>query len=74
MTKKLDNLYEMDRFLKKYKLLKLTQEDFFFNLNISITGKEIKLIIKTISKEQYKEQSVAKMTLLVNSTTHLNKA
>ena len=73
MTKKLDNLYEMDSFLKKYKLLKLTQ-DFFFDLNISITGKEIKLIIKTISKEQYKEQSVAKMTLLVNSTTHLNKA
>ena len=29
MTKKLDNLYEMDRFLEKYKLLKLTQEDFF---------------------------------------------
>lgn len=54
MTNKLDNLYEMDRFLEKYKLLKLTQEDFFFNLNISITGKEIKLIIKTITKNNTK--------------------
>lgn len=28
MTKKLGNLYEMDRFLEKHKLLNLTQEDF----------------------------------------------
>lgn len=54
ITKKLDNLHETDRFLEKYKLLKLTQEDFFFNSNISITGKEIKLIIKTITKNNTK--------------------
>ncbi len=46
MTKKLDTLYEMDRFLEKHKLPKLTQD--FFYLNIAITGKEIKLIIKVL--------------------------
>ena len=32
MTKKLDNLYEMDRFLEKHKLPKLTQDFFLFDV------------------------------------------
>lgn len=51
---KLGNLDETDTFLKRYKLLKRTQEE-IENLNRPITSKEIELIIikkKATHKEQ----------------------
>ena len=44
---KLDNLEEIDNFLEKYNLPKLTQEE-TENLNRPITSKEIELVIKKV--------------------------
>ena len=43
----MDNLEEMDEFLKKYNLPKLNQEE-IENLNRPITGTEIKAVIKNL--------------------------
>ena len=48
-TKKLDNLEELDKFLKSYNLPKLNQEE-IENLNRSVTTKEIETIIKNLPK------------------------
>ena len=48
---KLENLEEMDNFLEKYNLPKLTQEE-IENLNRSINSKEIELIIKKLHKNK----------------------
>lgn len=69
MTKKLDTLYEMDRFLEKHKLPKLTQDFFLFEHIHNRKRDQI-----NNQSTSYKEQSLAKMTLLVNSTTYLKKA
>ena len=48
---KLDNLEEMDNFLEKYNLPRLTQEE-TENLNRPITSNEIELLIKTLPKKK----------------------
>ena len=45
------NLEEMNKFLETYKLPKLKQEE-IENLNRPITSKEIKLVIKTLPKNE----------------------
>ena len=44
---KMDNLKEMDKFLEKYNLPRLNQEE-LENINRSITGNEIEIVIKNI--------------------------
>ena len=43
----MDNLEEMDKFLEKYNLLKLNQEE-VENLNRAITSTETKTVIKNL--------------------------
>ena len=44
---KMDNLEEMDKFLEKYNLPRLTQEE-LENINRPITGNEIETVIKNL--------------------------
>ena len=48
---KLDNLEEMDNFLEKYNLARLTQEE-TENLNRPITSNEIEMVIKKLPKNK----------------------
>ena len=48
---KMDNLEEMDKFLEKYNLPRLNQEE-IENINRPITSTEIETVIKTSSKKQ----------------------
>ena len=52
---KLDNLGEMDNFLEKYNLPRLTQEE-TENLNRPITSNEIELVIKKLPKNKPLDQ------------------
>ena len=63
----MDNLEEMDKFLEKYSLPKLNQEE-IKNLNRQITSKEIKTVIKKFSNK-----SPGQMTSQVNSTKCLGR-
>ena len=46
-VKKVDNLEEMDKFLEKYKLPRLNQEE-IENMNRPITSTEIETVIKNL--------------------------
>lgn len=65
-TKNLNNLQEMDRFLKRYKLPRLTHEE-MENLNRPEMSKEIQLVIQNSQqiKTQYQMVSLVKFTKLL---------
>ena len=65
----MDNLEEMDKFLEKYNLPKLNQEE-IENLNRPITSTEIKTVIKNLPKTKAQDQ----MASQVNSTKILEKS
>ena len=64
----MDNLEEMDKFLEKYNLWKLNQEE-IENLNRPITSTEIETAIRNL---QTKAQD--QMVSQVNSTKNLEKS
>ena len=68
----MDNLEEMDEFLKKYNLPKLNQEK-IENLNRPITSTEIETVIK---KKKILQQTKAQgqMASQVNSTKNLKNS
>ena len=65
----MDNLEEMEKFLEKYNLQRLNQEE-IENINRSIVSTEIKSIIKIF--QQTKAQ--AQMASQVNSIKRLEKS
>ena len=50
-SNKMDNLEEMDRFLEKFNLLRLNQEEIEI-MNNPITSTEIKTVIKNLPQKQ----------------------
>ena len=62
----MDNLEEMDKFLEKYNMPKLNQEE-IENLNRPIISTEIKTVIKVFQQRRAQDQ----VTLQVNSTKNL---
>ena len=64
----MDNLEEMDKFLEKFNLRKLNQEE-IENLNRPITSTEIETVIRNL---QIKAQD--QMVSQVNSTKNLEKS
>ena len=62
----MDNLEEMDKFLGKYNLPKLNQEE-IENFNRPITSTEIKTVIKNLPTNKTQDQ----MASFVNSTKNL---
>ena len=67
--KKLDNLEEMDNFLEKYNLSRLTQIE-TENLNSPITSNKIELVIK---KKLPKDKILNQMASSLNFIKHLVK-
>ena len=65
----MDNLKEMDKFLKTYKLAKLKQEE-TENLNRPITSKETESVTKKFPTNKSPDQMVSQ----ANSTKHLKKS
>ena len=65
---KLDNLEEMDRFLEKFSLPRLNQEEIEIMNNL-ITSTEIELMIKNLPKTKAQDQ----MASQENSIKHLEK-
>ena len=66
---KMDNLEEMEKFLEKYKLPKLNQEE-IENLNRPITSTEIETVIKKIFQQTKAQDQMASQE---NSIKHLEK-
>ena len=66
----MDNLEEMDKFLEKYNLPKLNQEE-TENLNRPITSMEIETVIKKIFQQTKAQDQMASQ---VNSTKNLEKS
>ena len=64
----MDNLEEMDRFLKKFNLPRLNQEELEI-MNNPITSTEIEAVIKNLPKNKSQDQ----MASQENSTKHLEK-
>ena len=64
----MDNLEEMDKFLEKYNLPKLNQEE-IENLNRPITSTEIRTVIKNLQQTKAQEQTASQ----VNSIKNLEK-
>ena len=65
----MDNLEEMDKFLEKYNLPRLNQED-IENMNRPITSNEIGTVIKIFQQTKVQDQ----MASQVNSIKHLEKS
>ena len=68
-TNKMDNLEEMDKFLEKYSLLRLKQEE-IENINRLITSTEIETVIKILAINKDQDQRARQ----VNSVKHLEKS
>ena len=66
---KMDNLEEMDKFLEKYSLLRLKQEE-IENMNRLITSTEIETVIKILAINKDQDQRARQ----VNSVKHLEKS
>ena len=66
---KMDNLEEMDKFLERYKLLRLNQKE-IENMNRPITSNEIETVIKIFQQTKVQDQMVSK----ANSIKHLEKS
>ena len=64
-----ENLEEMDKFVEKYNLPKLNQEE-IENLNRHITSTEIKTVIKNFQQTKAKDQMASQL----NSTKNLEKS
>ena len=67
----MDNLEEMDRFLEKFNLPRLNQEEIEI-MNNPITSTEIETVIKKKISQKTKAQD--KMTSQENSIKHLEKS
>ena len=65
----MDNLEEMDRFLEKFNLLRLNQEEIEI-MNNPITSTEIEAVIKNLPKRKAQNQ----MASQENSIKHLEKS
>ena len=65
----MDTVEEMDKFLEKYNLLKLNQEE-IENVKRPITSMEIETIIKNFQQTKVYDQ----MASQVNSTKYLEKS
>ena len=65
----MDNLEEMDRFLEKFNLLRLNQEEIEI-MNNPITSTEIEAMIKNLPKTKAQDQ----MASQENSIEHLEKS
>ena len=61
----MDNLEETDRFLEKFNLLRLNQEETEI-MNNPITSTEIKTVIKTVQKKQKPRASWPRRWILLN--------
>ena len=66
----MDNLEEMDRFLEKFNLPRLNQEEIQI-MNNTITRTEIEAVIK---KQKKKKKAQDQMALQENSIKHLVKS
>ena len=66
---KMDNLEEMDKFLEKYNLPKLNQEE-IENLNRPITSTEIETVIKKLQQTKAQDQTASQL----NSTKNFEKS
>ena len=65
----MDNLEQMDRFLEKFNLPRLNQEEIEI-INNPITSTEIEVVIKNLPKNK----SPGQMTSQENSIKHLEKS
>ena len=65
----MDNLEEMDKFLERYNLPKLNQEE-IENMNRPITSNEIETVIKNLPTNKVQDQ----MASQVNSIKHFEKS
>ena len=66
---KMDNLEEMDRFLEKFNLPRLNQEEIEI-MNNPVTSTEIEAMIKNLPKTKAQDQMVSQE----NSIKHLEKS
>ena len=66
---KMDSLEEMDKFLERYNLPRLNQEE-IENMNRSMTSNEIETVIKNLQQTKVQDQ----MASQVNSIKHLEKS
>ena len=66
---KMDNLEEMDRFLEKFNLLRLNQEEMEI-MNNPITSTEIEAVIKNLPQKTKAQDQMASQE---NSIKHLEK-
>ena len=66
---KMDNLKEMDKFLERYNLPRLKQEE-IENMNRPITSNEIETVIKNLPTNKSPDE----MASQVNSIKHLEKS